>query len=36
MERCTRAWKAKRKWYVDHGVVEYPATGDEMLVTSVA
>jgi hypothetical protein len=25
-------WKAKRKWYADHGVVEHPATGKEILV----
>jgi hypothetical protein len=25
-------WKAKRKWYTDHGVVEYPAAGKEILV----
>ena len=26
-------WTAKRKWYADHGVVEHPATGREILVS---
>jgi hypothetical protein len=27
-------WAAKRKWYADHGVAEYPATGADMLVST--
>ena len=27
-------WTAKRKWYADHGVVEHPATGKEILVST--
>ena len=29
-----KRWDAKRKWYADHGVVEYPATGKEILVST--
>jgi hypothetical protein len=25
-------WRAKRRWYCDHGVVEYPENGDQTLV----
>ena len=25
-------WAAKRKWYADHGVLEYPASGSRLLV----
>jgi hypothetical protein len=29
-----KRWAAKRKWYAKHGVVEHPATGNEILVSS--
>jgi AAA domain/UvrD-like helicase C-terminal domain len=29
-----KRWQAKRKWYADHGVVEYPALGKEILVST--
>jgi hypothetical protein len=27
-------WEAKQRWYADHGVVEYPATGKNILVST--
>lgn len=29
-----RRWEEKRQWYARHGVVEYPATGREVLVST--
>jgi hypothetical protein len=29
-----KRWEAKRKWYAEHGVVEYPASGNQLLVST--
>ena len=29
-----KRWQAKRKWYANHGVVEHPSSGKEILVST--
>jgi len=29
-----KRWEAKRRWYASHGVVEHPASGSQLLIST--